>query len=78
MLNFDTMTLEDIETIETLTGTSIDSIVAEGQPKGKVLKVLLWVVKRKTDPNFSIEQAAKIPFQEAVAMLSGEVDNTKD
>lgn len=77
MFNFDEMTLDDIETIEQLTGSSIELIVADKQPRGKVLKVLIWVMKKKTDPTFTIEQAGKIPFNEAVAMFEAGEDETK-
>jgi hypothetical protein len=77
MFNFDEMTLDDIETIEQLTGTSIDNIVGDKQPRGKVLKVLIWVMKKKTDPNFTMEQAGKIPFSEAVEMFENVEDQEK-
>ncbi len=79
MFNFDEMTLDDIETIENLTGTSIELIVADKQPRGKVLKVLIWVMRKKTDPTFTLEQAGKIPFNEAVALFeNNEAEEKKD
>ena len=79
MFNIDDMTLDDIETIEQLTGTSIETIVGDKQPRGKVLKVLIWVMRKKTDPNFTMEQAGKIPFNEAIAMFGdGEDQEKKD
>lgn len=78
MFNFDELTLDDIETIEQLTGSPIEQIAADSQPKGKTLKVLIWVMKRRTDPNFTYEQAGKLSFKDAVAMFEGEAEEKKD
>jgi hypothetical protein len=78
MFNFEELTLDDIELIEQLTGSPIESITAEENPKGKTLKVLIWVMKRKTEPNFTIEQAGLLSFKEAVAMFNSEDQEKKD
>jgi len=40
MMNFDEMTLGQVEEIELLVGRSIDEIFSDGQPKGRALRVL--------------------------------------
>ena len=51
--DFETLTLDEVETIELLTGTSIDQLMDAGQAKGKALKAILYVIKKRTDPNFT-------------------------
>jgi hypothetical protein len=63
--DFETLTLDEVETIELLTNSSIDTILDDVKPKGKALKAIIYVIKKRTDPNFTIEMAGKIPLAEA-------------
>lgn len=73
-INFDTMTLNEIEQIETITGRSIDSIMDDGAPRGRVFKAIIWVFKKRTDPNFTLEQAGEVSMEDATALFSGDAD----
>lgn len=73
-MNFETLTLEETETLEQLTGYSIDSLMDAGNPRGKVLKCFVWIIKKRTDPNYTIEQASKVTLAEAFAIFNGESD----
>jgi hypothetical protein len=63
--DFESLTLEEVEQIELIAGTSIDQLMEVGSPKGKALKAIIFVIKKRTDPNFTLEQAGKIPLKEA-------------
>ena len=73
-INFDTMTLNEIEQIELLTGRSIDSIMDDGAPRGRVFKAIIFVFKKRTDPNFTFEQAGEFSMEQATALFSGDED----
>jgi hypothetical protein len=73
-MNFETLTLEETETLEQLTGLSIDSLMDAGNPRGRVLKSFVWIINKRTDPNYSIEQAAKVTLKEAFALFNGDTD----
>jgi len=77
MSNYDlkSLTLEEVEIIENLIGLSIDEAFEEGKPKGKALKAFVWVMTKRTNPNYSIEEAQKLTLAEAISMLKG--DETK-
>ena len=75
--DFETLTIEEVEMIENLSGVSIDSFMDEGAFKGKALKAIIYVFNKKKDPNYTIEQAAKVSFKDAMAMFSGEDENPK-
>jgi len=47
MINFEEMTLGEIEEIELLIGRSVDEVFADGQPKGRALRVLYFVANEK-------------------------------
>jgi hypothetical protein len=73
-MDYQTLTLNEVEEVEKLTGVSIDAIANDGQPKGRVLKVLVWITKRREDPSYSIEEAGKLTLSEAVAVFGGDED----
>lgn len=73
-IDFDTMTLNEIEQIELLTGKSIDSIMDEGAPRGRVFKAIIYVFKKRTDPDFTFEQAGEFSMEQATALFSGDED----
>ena len=73
-IDFDTMTLNEIEQIELLTGRSIDSIMGEGAPRGRTFKAIIYVFKKRTDPNFTFEQAGEFSMEQATALFSGDED----
>jgi len=72
--DFESLTLEEVEQIELIAGTSIDQLMEVGSPKGKALKAIIFVIKKRTDPNFTLEQAGKIPLKDAQNAFMGESD----
>ena len=52
--------VHEIETIEEVTGESIDLAFSEGKPRGKVLRAVGYVVKRREDPSFTLEDAGNL------------------
>lgn len=71
-LDFESLTLEEVEIIENLTNESIDEAFANGKPKGKVLKVFIWVMLKRDNPKFTIEEASKYTLKQALAMIQGD------
>jgi hypothetical protein len=70
--DFESLTLEEVELIENLTNTSIDEAFANGKPKGKALSAFVWVVQKRTNPNYKMEDAKKISLKEALEMIKGD------
>lgn len=70
--DFESLTLEEVETIENLVGASIDEAFGDGKPKGKALKVFTWVITKRTNPDFTIEQASKVSLRDSLAMIQGD------
>lgn len=59
-INLDTLRVREIEDIEEIIGEPIDSAFAEGKPRGKVLRAIGYVVKRRENPDFTIEDAGDL------------------
>jgi hypothetical protein len=72
--DFESLTLNEVEQIELITGTSIDQMLDAGQPKGKAMKAIIFIMKKRLDPNFTIEQAGSLSMTEANALFAGEDD----
>lgn len=74
IVDFDTLTLNEVEQIEMLTGASIQSIMEDGSPKGRALKVVLWIFGKRTNPNMTLEEAGEITLEQATEYLNGSTD----
>jgi hypothetical protein len=74
VFDFESLTLNEVEQIELITGSSIDQLMDAGQAKGKAMKAIIFVMKKRTDPNFTLEQAGAISMTEANALFAGESD----
>jgi hypothetical protein len=72
---FESLTIEDVETIEHISGRAIDSIMDDESPKGKTMKAIVFVVKKKENPMYTLDDAGKVSFKEAMELLqSGDAD----
>jgi len=74
MIKFDELTLDEIEEMEQLLGRPIDEAFADGKPKGRALKVLVFVAKRREDPQYTFEDAGKFSQAEATKFFVTESD----
>ena len=70
--DFESLTLEEVEIIENLTNTSIDEAFGNGKPKGKALSAFVWVVLKRNNPAFKMEEAKKLTLKEALDMVKGD------
>lgn len=75
MIKFEELTLGEIEQIELLLNDSIDSAFNDGKPKGRAIRVLYYVAKRREDANLKFEDTEKVTQAEALSFLMG--DNSK-
>lgn len=67
--DFDSLTLDEVETIENLTGVAIERLAEDGAPKGKNLKALIFVMMRRNNPAFTMEDAGKYTLSQATALF---------
>jgi hypothetical protein len=70
--DFESLTLEEVEILENLTGEAIDQAFANGKPKGKALKSFVWIVMKRDNPKFTIEEASKFTLTQALALVQGD------
>jgi hypothetical protein len=76
--DFESLTIEDVETIEMIAGKAIDSIMDDETPKGKTMKAIVFVLNRKDNPKYTLEDASKVSFKEAMELLNGDESDPKE
>jgi hypothetical protein len=72
--DFESLTLNEVEQIELITGNSIDQLLDAGQAKGKAMKAIIFIMKKRIDPDFTLEQAGEISMTEANSLFAGVAD----
>jgi hypothetical protein len=73
MINVNDFTLAELEQLEQLTGMTFAEI-AENFNRPKVIKVILWLSNKRTNPEAKIEDYANLTLAEATRLITGEPD----
>lgn len=73
------LTIGDIAAVEELSGQGLAALGDENAPKGKLMAALVFVVKRKSDKNFTFNDAMNMTFNEVQTVLGlDEEEDPKD
>lgn len=59
-LDIDSLTLDEIDAIETIIDGPLDDLAKPGARKAKMLKAMAYVIKRREDPSFTVEDAGRL------------------
>jgi len=70
-IDFNSLTLDEVEIVENLCQKSIETLMDDGVPRGRALKALIFILMRRNDPNYTIEQAGKLSLAEAATLFEG-------
>ncbi len=63
------LTLGEICELEDYTGSSLDTMFSsfsggkKGQPQGKILVAIAWLMRRREDPSFTLEDAKNLRIE---------------
>jgi hypothetical protein len=66
------LTMAEIEEFENTSGVPIDMLSDDAVPKGKPYRVLAWIVKRRSQPEFRFEDTAKLSLNQVHDILFGD------
>ena len=69
--DLDKVTVGDIVDIEETVGMPWDDIVDMDTPPTKVVLAMLWVVRRRQDPSFTLDDARQLPLSEVQSLSVG-------
>ncbi|MFE5621724.1 hypothetical protein ACFQ8S_06880 [Streptomyces virginiae] len=62
-LSLDSLTLNEIEMIEDIIDGPLDGIAKPGAKKAKLLKAMAFVIKRRDNPDFTLEDAGNLRIE---------------
>ncbi|WP_367140437.1 MULTISPECIES: hypothetical protein [Streptomyces] len=62
-MDLNRLSIDEIDIIEEITDAPLDDLRKPGQRRGPMLRAMAVVVKRRTDPNFSIEDAGRLSLE---------------
>ncbi|MFD7257820.1 hypothetical protein [Streptomyces sp. NPDC059874] len=62
-LSIDSLTLNEIEAIEDIIDGPLDGLAKPGAKKAKLLKAMAYVIKRRDNPEFTIEDAGNLRIE---------------
>jgi hypothetical protein len=66
----DVLTMDEIEQLEKLTGSSVTTLFGKGEFPGRALKFLVWLLQQRTDKNARIDEVGKMTFNQATAWVT--------
>lgn len=72
MIKFEELTLGEIEELELLLGEGFDSAFGDGKPKGRALQVLVYIFKRRENPEYKFEETKSLTQKQAVDFLTAD------
>ena len=59
-VNLNELKIREIAAIEEMLGGPIDEAFGAGKPKARALQAIACIVKQRTDPTFTFEQAGEL------------------
>ena len=62
----------EIEEIGLMLGAGFDEALADGKPRGRALRVLYFIFKRREVPSYKFEDTEKLTQKEAVEFLTAD------
>lgn len=68
-MNFDSLTIGEIITLEDMTGIALSSI-DEKAPVGRVLRALVYIMARREGRELTVEEVDRMPVSETDAILA--------
>lgn len=62
-VDLESLKVREIEEIEEITGLPLSEMLGSGKPLGKSLRAIAYVVRKRTDPSFTLEQAGELTIK---------------
>ncbi len=72
------MTMDEMEQLEKLTGSSVTALFAKGEFPARAMKFLVWLLQLRTDKNAKIEEVGKMTFAQATNWVSEYLADPKE
>jgi len=73
----DVLTMDEIETLEQITGKEINELFGSGNLSAKATKAMVWLLMKRQNPQVNIADAGKMTILEAAEYIKEFVANPK-
>lgn len=73
----DILTMDEIETLEQLTGKEINELFGSGSLSAKATKLMVWLLMKRRNPEVNIAEAGKLTLTQSAEYIKDFVDNPK-
>jgi hypothetical protein len=77
-MDISNLTLGEIAKVEEVSGQALAQLSEDDAPKGRLLAALALVIKRRTNPKYSLEEAEALTMNDINALLSGDDEAKKE
>lgn len=64
IIDLDSLTFDEMDELETISGVAFDSIGESGRPKAKVMKALVYITLKRGDNTITIDDVGKMVFSD--------------
>ena len=62
-IDIDDLTIGEVIQIEEITGMAMDAMQDSTAPKGRMLQAMAYISRKRTDPEFTLEDALNLKLQ---------------
>ena len=73
----DVLTMDEIEQLEKTTQLTINDLFAKGNFPGRALKIIVFLLRKRTNPDAKIEDVGQLTFTEATQEIQDFLDSPK-
>lgn len=73
----DVLTMDEIETLEQITGKEINELFGSGSLSAKATKAMVWLLMKRENANANIADAGKLTILEAADYIKAFVQDPK-
>lgn len=73
----DVLTMDEIETLEQITGKEINELFGSGNLSAKATKAMVWLLMKRQNPQVNIADAGKMTILEAAEYIKEFIANPK-
>lgn len=73
----DVLTMDEIETLEQITGKEINELFGNGSLSAKATKAMVWLLMKRKNGDVNIAEAGKMTILEAAEYIKEFVENPK-
>lgn len=73
----DVLTMDEIETLEQITGKEINELFGSGSLSAKATKAMVWLLMKRKNADVNIAEAGKLTILEAADYIKAFVENPK-